>query len=176
MASRFPNNAGASLSELLVALSLFAIVTAMSVPTFRYVGRSLAVLGATHEVMSALHTTRSAAITRRSPGIVCLADAAGRCITGAQRRGRGFRAWLNNASESPPRQDPSDPTLLVGELPAGIELRGSRASLTFWPVSRAGTTITIAICDLQGLARPELVVVSQSGRPRLARGTDVACR
>jgi hypothetical protein len=65
---------------------------------------------------------------------------------------------------------------LIGQLPPGIELRGSRASLTFWPVSRAGTTMTIAICDLHRLARPELVIVSQSGRPRLARGTDVACQ
>jgi type IV fimbrial biogenesis protein FimT len=168
--------AGVTLPELLVALCIVAIIATLSIPTFKELGRSLAVLGATHELMAALHTTRSAAITRGHPGVICLTDATARCISGTARRGQSFRAWINTRGESPARPDPTEPTILMGQLPPGVELRGSRASLTFWPVSRAGTTITIAVCDQQGLARPELVIVSQSGRPRLARGSDVACR
>lgn len=168
--------AGVTLAELLVTLTLIAVITTLSIPTFRELGRSLAVLGATHDLMAALHTTRSAAITRGHPGVICLTDAAGRCLPSNARRGSSFRAWINTRGESPARPDADEPTLLVGHLAAGIELRGSRASLTFWPVSRAGTTITLTVCDTVGLAKPEHVIVSQSGRPRLARGNSVACR
>lgn len=176
--ARSPANrqAGVTLAEMLVTVAIVGTLAVIASPSFRQAGRSLAVLAATHELMSALHTTRSAAIMRNAPGVVCLADNNAQCLSGGARRGTSFKAWLNTRGESPARPDADEPIVAIGELPSDIELRGSRASVTFWPVARAGTTNTITVCDRQGVAQPDAVVVSQSGRPRLAEGASVACR
>jgi type IV fimbrial biogenesis protein FimT len=164
------------LLELLTTVAIIATLATIATPTFERIGRHLAVLAGTHDVMSALHATRSASIMRGVPGVFCLTDTAGRCLASAAQRGVSFRAWLNTRGESPARPDADEPLISLGQLPRDVALRGSRTSVTFWPVTRAGTTNTIAVCDSRGIAEPDLVVISQTGRPRLAPGASVACR
>jgi type IV fimbrial biogenesis protein FimT len=166
---------GLTLLELLATLTIAATLAVIASPAFERIGRQLAVLAGTHDVMSALHATRSASIMRGTPGVFCLTNAAGACLPSSARRGASFKSWLNTRGDSPALPDAGEPVIAQGQLPRDIDLRGSRASITFWPVSRAGTTNTILVCDARGVAEPDQVVVSQSGRPRLARGESVAC-
>ncbi len=167
---------GVTLLELLLAMVVAAIVLAIATPSFRSVARRAAVLAATHEVMTALHATRTAAITRGLPGTVCLTTSTLACVVGRSGRGTGLRGWLEPTPRRAPRYDPGDPLIVAAALPAEIEIRGSRTSVTFWPAARAGTTNTLTVCDRLGVSPPEQVIISQSGRPRLARGNAVACR
>jgi Tfp pilus assembly protein FimT len=155
---------------------LVAIVLAAATPSFQSVGRRLAVLGATHEVMTALHATRSASIARGRPGTLCLTTRTLVCVAPGTERGVGFRTWIKRASGAASRFEPSDALLATVPLSDDIEIRGSRAAVTFWPTARSGTTNTLTICDRRGISPPEQVVISQSGRPRLARASAAACR
>ena len=165
---------GVTLIELLTALTLLAILAAAAAPGFRHMARRAAVLSATHEIMSALHSTRAAAITRGQPGIVCVTGTTGTCLNVIDRPGDGYLAWLDTGADRG-RLDPRDTVLFRSRLPGRISLRGSRTSVTFWPVSRAGTTNTLSICDRDAIAAPSQVIVSQSGRPRLATAPARAC-
>jgi hypothetical protein len=73
---------------------------------------------------------------------------------------------------SPPRLDTADELLQVHTLAPTVDLRSTRSAVTYWPAARAGTTATFVFCDRRELAAARVVVVSQTGRPRL--GTRLA--
>ncbi|HPF25847.1 MAG TPA: GspH/FimT family pseudopilin [Steroidobacteraceae bacterium] len=164
---------GVTLVELLAALAILAILVTVAVPGFRHMSRRAAVLVATHDLMSALHATRAASITRGRPGVVCLTGADNVCLRSTADSAIGYQAWIDQGG-SLTRLDPGDTLLLRAQLPGELQLRGSRASVTFWPIARAGTTNTFSICDLATLAPPAQVIVSQSGRPRLGTSSRAA--
>ena len=60
-------------------------------------------------------------------------------------------------------------------LPAGVVLRLSRPRLEFWPDAMAASTNTLTICDGQGIAPPRAIVISQTGRVRLADAAAGSC-
>lgn len=163
---------GVTVVELLATLAVLAVLVTVAVPGFRHMSRRAAVLVATHDLMSALHTTRAASIARGRPGVVCLTDAGSDCLRSTADSAVGYLAWLDH-SGSRTRLDPEDTLLVRAQLPGELQLRGSRTSVTFWPIARAGTTNTFSICDLAALAPPAQVIVSQSGRPRLGRASQV---
>jgi hypothetical protein len=64
--------------------------------------------------------------------------------------------------------------LRQSRIPDGVVVRGSRAAVTFWPVARASLTSTFDVCDVRREVAGRAVVVSQTGRPRIAEG-DASC-
>jgi hypothetical protein len=56
-----------------------------------------------------------------------------------------------------------------------VELRATRSPLRFWPHAHAASTGTLTICDIQAIAAPRAIVISQSGRARLAPAPAEAC-
>ena len=75
--------------------------------------------------------------------------------------------FLNLRTERAPQRDAGEPLLGRFELPERLGVTGSRVAVTYWPVSRAGTTSTFTLCHATRLARTRAVIVSQTGRPRL---------
>ena len=53
-------------------------------------------------------------------------------------------------------------------LPAGVVVRASRSPLRFSPDALGASTGTLTICDVHGVAPPRAIVLSLSGRARLA--------
>jgi Tfp pilus assembly protein FimT len=128
--------------------------------------RSSAVRSATLELLAGVQQTRASSIVAARPGTLCLADGAGRCL---QRNGpaTSWHAFLRDGDR--------EVQLAGHSLPSGIVLRASRPRLEFWPDSLAASTITLTICDSHGLAAPRAVVISQTGRVRLANGATGSC-
>jgi Tfp pilus assembly protein FimT len=157
---------GVTLIELCFGLAVVAILAGLAVPGLRSATRNAAMRSVVLELLTGLQQTRTSSIAQSRPGVFCLSDAEGRCLTGsgaalswsAFLEGRGGRT-----------------TLAGGPLPQGLELRATRAKLNFWPDSLAATTSTLTICDRGGFAPPRAVIVSQNGRVRLADGTAGAC-
>ena len=66
----------------------------------------------------------------------------GGCLGRPTEQATSYLAWVD-AGSSPGRFDTHDILLRRGQLPGDIALRGSRTSVTFWPIARAGTTNTL---------------------------------
>lgn len=160
-------NRGLTLLELCVAMALVALLACLAAPTFRTASRNAAVRGAFFELAAGLQLARASAIVQGQRGTLCLsATPGGSCLSDG-----GSNAWtafLVVDGQSRP--------LASRTLPPGIELRGTRNRLDFWPDSRAASTGTLTICDTQGIARPRELVVSQLGRVRVADGAISGCR
>ena len=157
---------GVTLFELCFGLAIVAILTGLTVPSMRGALRAGAVRSATLELLAGVQQTRASSIVEARPGTLCLSDAAGNCLRG-NGPASSWQAFLQDGDQRRP--------LAARALPAGVELRASRPRLEFWPDPFAASTITLTICDTQGVTSPRAIVVSQTGRVRLSTATEEGC-
>jgi type IV fimbrial biogenesis protein FimT len=158
--------AGFTLTGLLVALAIVAVVAAMAAPSFERVRRQWAVARSAQSLLAAMHQARSIAALRGLPTVLCQTDAPSHCTLAAGAR-MDWQLFAAGTVSSPPRFNAGDELLQLLPLPGDVEVRTGRTALSWWPAARAGTTATLVVCDRRGLAAPRVLIVSQSGRPRL---------
>jgi type IV fimbrial biogenesis protein FimT len=161
-----PESRGITLPELCLSLALLALLAGMSVPGFRASQRNAAVRAATFDLLAGLQQSRAGSILESRPGVFCIADAQGSCLSAA-RPGTAWRSFLETGARRDEQGGQS--------LPPGIEVRATRSPLRFWPDSSSASTGTLTICDSQGLALPRAIVISQGGRARLDTPPRDAC-
>lgn len=158
---------GFGLVELLIALAIAAALLAAGSPAFSRVRANAVTLAAANALVGGLHLARSQALLRGRPAVLCLSPDGRRCLeTPGPGRVRGWIVFVNERPERRPQRDPREPIVARYDLPADLAVHASRPAVTYWPVSRAGTTATVTLCAPRGLASARAVIVSQSGRPR----------
>lgn len=157
---------GINLFGLAIALAVSAVVAAAGAPAYQRTLRQWAVSRSAQDMLAALHQARSSAAARALPVALCQTDGPGHCGATASAIA-GWQLFSENTVSSPPRLDPADELLLSHALPPTVELRATRTAVTYWPTARAGTTATFVFCDRRELVAPRVVIVSQTGRPRL---------
>ena len=160
------NIAGVTLIEMLFGIAIVAILAGLAAPGFRQSLRATAVRVATYELLGGLQQTRGSSIIESRPGMLCPSDAAGNCLPAATPA--AFWRWSTETRREPPALEPR-------ALPDGVVARASRSPIRFWPHALGASTATLTICDLHGVAPPRAIVVSVSGRARLAAAADTAC-
>jgi Tfp pilus assembly protein FimT len=154
---------GVTLLELCFGLGLMALVAGLAAPGFRATLRVTAVRAATFELMAGLQQTRANSIVESRPGSFCPGDASG-CLP-ASVPGTSWRAQLDGSPDA----------AIVRLLPRGVRVLATRSPIRFWPTAHAASAGTLTICDTQGIAPPRAIVVSATGRARLADAPDDAC-
>ena len=171
--ARRNHSRGITLLELGFALALVALLAGLAAPGFRASLRSAAVRSASFDILAGLHRIRAVSILQARVGVFCpakaeatIAEGAGPCLPPTA----GGSSWLAFLEQDAGRLE------LAGEpLPRGVELRATRSPLRFWPHAHAASTGTLTICDTQAIAAPRAIVISQSGRARLAPAPAEAC-
>jgi type IV fimbrial biogenesis protein FimT len=153
---------------LLVAVSIAAILAALAAPSFGSFRRAAGVGTATSELLSALHFARSTAVLRGLPVTLCLSRDERTCVGSPVANVTGWLVFAQPDASVSAVPAVVAPVLRSFRLPADVSVHGSRAAVTFWPATRASTTSTFDVCDVGGRTRGRAVVVSQTGRPRVA--------
>jgi type IV fimbrial biogenesis protein FimT len=174
MAAQLAKDRGFTALELLIVIAISAMLVAMAAPSFSELRRSAGISTSANQLLWALHYARSTAILRNVPAVVCLSADGATCITSAGATGAGWLVFLEQQRSSPVQLNGADELLRSITLPTQLTVQGTRAAVTFWPTARAGTTSTFKLCDAHGDPRGKAVVVSQTGRPRVADG-DAPC-
>jgi type IV fimbrial biogenesis protein FimT len=157
---------GVTLVELLFGMAIVAVLAGLAAPGFRSSLRAAAVRTGTYEILTGLQQARSQSILESRPGVLCPSDAAGRCLPAGTAAG----FWQSSI-----QADGAPIALEHHPLPSGVTVRSTRSPLSFWPDALAASTGTLTICDTQGIAPPRAIVLSASGRARLATATEAAC-
>jgi Tfp pilus assembly protein FimT len=158
---------GLTLVELCFGLAIVALLVGMAAPGFRGSLRAAAVRSATFELLGGLQQARGHSILLAKPAELCPSDAAGNCQA-ANTPSSYWRASVPAAA--------SGAAPVSHALPAGVVVRASRSPLRFWPDAQSASTGTLTICDTHGIAPPRAIVLSLSGRARLAEATREKCR
>lgn len=94
-----------------------------------------------------------------SDGLVCLES------TSYQD---GWIVFVNNDRELPPRRGPGEPLLWADRPAMSGSILANRQAFEFRPFLRRSTNGTVTFCDRRAEPHARAVIVSYTGRPRLA--------
>ncbi len=169
---------GFTLYELLVTLALMAILVGVAVPAFELhlaKGRQTVEINALFHVV---HRARKASIMRRKVVSICPTSDGQQCGSIADWS-TGWLLFENTDADSPPRVDSGEPILATHPVDAAITITANRRGFTLRATVKRATNGTLVVCDRNGRAAPRALVVSYTGRPRIARqrpdGTPYDC-
>lgn len=158
---------GHTLAELLVVLGLAAIATSLAVPTFRDLGANVRRDAVVEELRASLLLARTEAVSRGVPVVVC-PSLDGRACRPDPAWSRGWLVLERDAA------DGNVQPLASVRVTGPVDVRATRASVEFQPTASAGTTATFSVCDERGAPAARAVIVSRTGRVRVAR-TEARC-
>jgi type IV fimbrial biogenesis protein FimT len=162
---------GYSLLELLVTLTLATMLLALGVPGLRTFALDARRTADVNAFVTAIQLARSESAKRGRAVVLCHTADAIVCAGARQPYEQGWMVFVDADDESPPRRD-DDEELLLHYRPVMVgTIRSNRAHYVFRPYYRRSTNGTVIFCDLRGPAAARAVIVSYTGRPRVAGTT-----
>lgn len=156
-----------TLFELMLTLGVAATVLAIAVPSF---GDMIARNRQSTEINAlfhAVHLARKESIMRRRVVSLC-PSADGRQCTPGLDWSAGWIMFGNDDRDEPPIVDPGEPVLRVHRVHESIRLTANRRGFTLRATVKRATNGTFVACDGAGRVPAKALVVSWTGRPRVA--------
>ena len=171
-------NSGYSLYELLVTIAIASTVLAVGVPSF---GALIARNRQSVEINAlfhAIHVARKESIMRRQVVSICPSPDGDRCAPGRDWSA-GWVMFENADRDEPPQIDPGESVLQRHRVNPSVRLSANRRGFTLRATFKRATNGTIVACDIADRTHPKALVISYTGRPRVAlkttRGKAYAC-
>jgi type IV fimbrial biogenesis protein FimT len=126
----------------------------------------------------AIHLARKESIVQRQTVSLC-ASADGRTCAGGTDWSAGWIVFRNADSDSPPAVDAGEFVIQAHTVDPRMRIKSNRRGFTLRATVRRATNGTLVVCDAADRARPKALVVSYTGRPRVAsersNGTWYSC-
>src|SRR5512143_2198746 len=174
---------GATLLELAVVLAVAAILMVLAIPGLGSLQHASRLAAASNMLVSSLHLTRSEAIKRRARTVMCPSATGTACADG----GGWHQGWLvfHDANNNAALDETETLILSQPALPKGVRLTGNEPLsryVSYAPSGRAqlvsgafqAGTLTVCVeSPAPGNARK--IVISSTGRPRVAKATLSSC-
>lgn len=158
---------GVTLVELLVVVVLAVGLALAAVPAFRDLAANARRDARVQELRAALLLARSEALVRGRRVVVC-ASANGVGCEPTAAWSAGWAAFVGSDRE------PGTPLAVAG-TDSATSIRATRTAIEFLPSAIAATTATLTVCDWRGARAARSVVISRTGRIRVAAAEASAC-
>ena len=158
---------GYTLYELMLTLGVAAILISAGLPSF---AGSLARARQATEINAlfhAAHVARKESIMRRRVVTLCPSLDAATCRNDTDWSD-GWILFENTDRDSPPVRDPGEPLLQVHAVADTVRIRANRRSFTLRATFLRATNGTFVVCDAAERVPGKALVVSYTGRPRVA--------
>ena len=173
-----PVERGYSLLELLLTVALAAMLLTLGLPELSRLGARQKQSVEINALFHAVHLARKESIVRRRVVSLCPSFDARTCTPGRDWSG-GFLMFENTDRDEPPQVDPGEPILRRHRAAETVRISANRRGFTLRTVFKRATNGTIVVCDRAGRIPPKALVISYTGRPRVAfetpRGEPYAC-
>ena len=165
-AARLPvRSLGLTLPELLIGLSVMSLMTLAALNYLPLLIHSSRMSGEVNRFVVALQLARSEAVKQGRRLVLCPQTRQRVCGRDADWE----NGWLLFASDNREREE-DEPLILEAPPLAGfIKMRSGnhRKRIVYQPDgSSGGTNSSFTFCDRRGLAKPRVICLSNSGRPR----------
>ena len=169
---------GFTLYELLLTLALAAMLAAAAVPAFdRMLARSRQAIEI-NALFHAIHLARKESIMRRRAVSLCPSADGLDCVPGTDWS-TGWIMFENADRDSPPRVDEGERVLQHHAVAGSVQIDANRRAFTLRATHLRATNGTFVVCDRERRVRPRGLVISYTGRPRVALerpdGTPYSC-
>lgn len=167
---------GYSLYELLMTLALFATVIALAVPSFGAIVANHRLRTEVDHLFHAVHHARKESVVRRR--VVTLCPTADGQICGVDWSA-GWMMFVNIDRDWPAVREADEPVIKWIRTQPENRIVANRRSFSLRSVDLRATNGTLIFCDRAARARPRALVISYTGRPRVAyedrRGQPYTC-
>ena len=163
-------NIGFSLMELLLTILVASIVLGLALPGFANSAARARQQAEVNALFHGVHLARKEAIRRRQLVSICPSPDGVTCSPGRDWS-EGWILFENTDQDSPPERDAAEPLILSHDANPQLRIRSNRYAFSSRGVRRRATNGTIVVCDRAGRIPPRALVVSYTGRPRIAATT-----
>jgi type IV fimbrial biogenesis protein FimT len=168
----FEKQRGLTVLELIISLSLAAVLAGLAIPSMTTFIANQRITAATNEMIAHLQFARLEAVTRHQNVVACPSLDQQRCAGN-----RWDRGWMIFADADDNRQPDtiSDVLRVIQADPRAVISSGGRERVRFQPGGGAyGTNLTLRICAASAHVDGRAVIVSNPGRVRMNRRLSAA--
>ena len=169
---------GYSLYELLMTLGLVSLILTLGLPSFAGIVAANRLRTEVNAIFHAIHLARKDSIVRRRVVSICPTLNGQACEPG-QAWSNGWMTFVNIDRDWPAVRDSNEPVLRWHQVDSAIRISANRSGFSLRSTDLRATNGTLVFCDRAARAAPRAVVVSYTGRPRVAyknrRGQSYAC-
>lgn len=158
---------GYTLYELLVTTLVAAAVLTAAIPSFVGLLARQRQHVEINALFHAVHVARKESIMRRRAVSLCPSTDGDTCQPGPDWS-HGWILFENRDRDWPPQVDIDEPVLTRHRVGSNVQIRANRHGFTMRSVFRRATNGTLVVCDPAGRIRARALVVSYTGRPRVA--------
>ena len=159
---------GFTLAELVFTLAIATGLLGWGVPTFREASRDAERTREVNQLVQSVHLARNEAIKRNGVVSLCPSTDGAACAPAGTPWHQGWIVFVNDDRDSPAARDPGEQLLQVHAPWASGSVFANRATLSFRPYGQIGVTASFTFCDERGPRAARAVIISQTGRPRVA--------
>lgn len=159
-----PAESGFTLVELMITITIMAILLAVAVPSFQSVALSSKLTTLANNFVASAQLARSEAIKRNRPATLC-ASSDGTSCTGTWADG-----WVV-------LRDDGGVIYAQKKIPDGFRMSGDVTSISFQPTGVGATNAELTICRATPSpgSQERVVSISSTGRPSVSRTTTGSC-
>ena len=169
---------GYSLFELMMTIGIAALIFSLGLPSFAGLAARQKQRVEIDALFHAIHLARKESIVRRRVVSLCPSFDAMTCTPGRDWSG-GFLMFENTDRDEPPQVDDGEPVLHRHTARDTVKITANRRGFTLRATFKRATNGTIVVCDKAGRVPPKALVISYTGRPRVAlrtpRGDPYSC-
>lgn len=158
---------GYSLYELLATTTLIAVLLLAGIPTFSSLTARQLQSIEINALFHAIHLARKESIMRRRVVSICPSRDQQSCATRTEWS-TGWLMFENKDRDSPPQVDAGEPILQSHKVAGDITIRANRHAFTLRSTFQRATNGTLVVCDRRRRVPAKALVVSYTGRPRVA--------
>jgi len=158
---------GYSLFELLMTLGLAAIILTLGVPSFGAIVANHRLRVEVDKLFHAIHHARKESIVRRRVVTICPTIDGQNCGSGADWSA-GWMMFVNIDRDWPAVREADEPLIKWIKVQPHNRVVANRKSFSLRATALRATNGTLIFCDRSGRARPRALVISYTGRPRVA--------
>lgn len=164
------SHTGYSLYELLATLAIAATVLTVGLPSLGRLTADNRLRAAIDPLFHAVHLARKESILRRQPVTICPSRDGLQCSQETDWSG-GWILFVNTDRDHPPRRDDDELLLRVQAGDPALRVTANRRSFTLRSTTRRATNGTLVFCDRAARVPNRALVISYTGRPRVAGAT-----
>ena len=169
---------GYSLYELVMTLGLFSLVLTLGIPSLGTIVANHRLRTEVDKLFHAIHHARKESIVRRRVVTICPTANGSVCGSGDDWSA-GWMMFVNVDRDWPAQHEQDEPVIKWLKIHPRNRVLANRASFSLRSVDLRATNGTFVFCDRAGRARPRALVISYTGRPRVAyedrRGQPYSC-